>query len=269
MSKTIAVIMSVYKSDNLYYFETALNSMLNQSYKCDIYIFIDGEIDKGILDIIYSYSKLDNVFYVKSNVNIGLAKALNNLIDLIIEHDYDYVARMDSDDISHSDRIEKQVGFLNENSDISVVGTACHEFGASFALDKKVLPTNHDDLRRFSVYRCPFVHPTVMFRSSIFNCGVRYPEDSPLTEDMALWFKLLDLGHRFSNINECLLDYRLNEDTLIRRGGFKKGIIEFKLRMKYMLKLKLISIKNILLISSRLVFHILPERVLKKMYMSR
>lgn len=105
-----------------------------------------------------------------------------------------------------------------------------------------------------------------MFRTKVFLDGIRYPANALLTEDMALWFYLLSLGLKFANINEVLLDYRLNEDTLSRRMGAKKALNEVKIRTRNMFVLKRISFKNVMLIASRFVFHLMPLYFVKLAY---
>ncbi|EGR4342624.1 TPA: glycosyltransferase [Vibrio cholerae] len=263
----VAVIMSVYRSDKLDYLVQAINSILNQSYPCTLYIYQDGPIPDGIKNYLAIICEQhNNVRVINASENNGLAFALNYMIDLAIKDGYDFIARMDSDDISRHDRIENQVNYLLNKSDIDVLGTSCREFGATFALDQKHLPQDHIDLVNFSVARCPFIHPTVMFRAKVFQSGIRYPTNTNLTEDMALWFDLIKCGYKLANLNEVLLDYRLNEDAIKRRQGFSKAKSEFIVRFKYMQSSKNNSLKNLTLISSRLVFHILPLPILKLMY---
>ena len=83
---------------------------------------------------------------------------------------------------------------------------------------------------------------------------------------MALWFILLNEGCKFSNINEILLDYRLNENTIARRTGADKAFSEFKIRFSNMRTLNKVSIRNVTLVFARLVFHVLPNSVMKLAY---
>ncbi|WP_220737068.1 glycosyl transferase, partial [Morganella morganii] len=179
---------------------------------------------------------------------------------------YKYIARMDSDDIAIKNRLMFQADFLDKNPHIDVCGSYCHEFGSNFSLNEKKLPISHDEILNFSIYRCPLIHPCVMFRSEIFKSGYRYPTDTNLTEDMALWFLLLESGFKFHNIPIVLLNYRLSEDTINRRKGISKAISEIRVRLYYMSKLKKTSIKNIILILSRLPFHLLPSFIIKFFY---
>lgn len=261
--------MSVYRSDNLDHFKLAVESVLRQSYSStDLFIWRDGPVPEAIDAYLETLAGYKNVFITRAQENQGLAAALNSMIDLVISaNQYAFIARMDSDDISYQERIAKQITFFLDNPSIDVVGTACREFGSSFALEAKVLPESHEELLDFSIIRCPFIHPSVMFRAAIFNdVAIRYPTDTELTEDLALWYKLLCSGVRFANMTDVLLDYRLSEATLSRRRGVSKAFSEVKVRFDYMCRLKRVSLKNIIGITSRLVFHIMPQSMIRLAY---
>lgn len=269
MKPMVAVVMSVYQSDDPMQLGLALDSILRQTYEnISVYLYVDGPIGDGLWSCIKDFERLDRRLHVvEGGVNKGLAFALNNLIEIVLSKGcYKYIARMDSDDISRLKRIECQVEFMEKNPDIGVSGAACREFGASFALSEKRLPLTHEELSDFSIARCPFIHPTVIFRSSVFRGGLRYPENYRLTEDMALWFALLGQRVRFANVSEILLDYRLQEGTLARRQGFGKAVAEVGLRLKYMFLLKSVSVRNIILISLKFAFHISPLWALRWVY---
>lgn len=260
--------MSVYKSDAFDDINRAIISILNQT-KSNVTLFIyrDGPVSPEVDDLLLSFSMKDNVKLINGSINKGLAYAMNSLIDLVnLDETFHFVARMDSDDISLPFRLERQVIFMINNPLVDVCGTSCREFGASFSLEEKHLPISHDELLNFSVTRCPFIHPTVMFRRNVFLNGTRYPTNTKLTEDMALWFSLLRQGFRFANLNEILLEYRLNENTIARRSGFKKGFNEFSLRLKFMFDMHKVSFKNLTLVFFRLFFHLLPESFIKFLY---
>lgn len=267
-TKKVAVIMSVYRADNPVDLRAAIDSIINQSYtNLTLFIYRDGSVPVDIDAVLAEYCRSRRIVLVKNDVNYGLARALNILIDEVISlGKYDYIARMDSDDISRPNRIEKQVDFLELNHEIDVCGTSCREFGASFALEEKHLPKSHEELLNFSISRCPFIHPSVMFKVKVFQSGIRYPIDTVFTEDMALWFELLNKGFKFSNLNDVLLDYRLNENTIERRKGFGKAISEIRIRTTNMFLLKQLSFKNLALIWSRLAFHLMPSFLVKLAY---
>lgn len=269
MLPRVAVVMSVYKEDNVVFFKKSVESILNQCYeRLDLFIWVDGPVTKDIDSYLFSIQCENRVIIKRAKQNHGLAFSLNSIIDHVQQlGNYTFIARMDSDDISLPERISMQVGFLQDNPDIDVVGTGCREFGGSFALEAKILPACHEELLDFSIVRCPFIHPTVMFRASIFDDdNIRYPTNTELTEDLALWYKLLCNGTRFANVPDVLLNYRLNDSTLNRRKGIGKALSEVKVRFKYMRILKRISVKNILGVLSRLVFHVMPLSMIRLAY---
>lgn len=82
-----------------------------------------------------------------------------------------------------------------------------------------------------------------MFRISVFNdAQIRYPTNTKLSEDLALWFLLLSRGYKFANIDKVLLNYRIDDATLSRRSGVKKAFSEMNIRFLYSLKMKNFSV---------------------------
>lgn len=268
MNKKVAVIICVYKNDNVEYVEEAFSSIINQTYRhINTFIYIDGWIPDELKRCILSYKVNHNFKVFENNHSHGLAHGLNTLIDIVTKNgSYQFIARMDSDDICYPDRIEKQVQYFNDNSEVDIAGSYCEEFGASYALKVKVVPLFHVDILNYSIIKCPLIHPSVMFRCSVFDYGLRYPINTHYTEDMAFWFVLLKEKYVFGNLDEVLIRYRLNEETVRRRKGFAKGLSEFKLRIRYMFILKRVNLTNFCGIMARLVFHLLPVAMIKYAY---
>lgn len=262
---SIAVIMSVYAKERPEFLSESLDSLSKQSFKCDVFLYCDGHLTNELNMVIDRFSKIINLFIYKSDINEGLTHALNFLISEVRCFNYCYIARMDSDDICYFDRMEKQVIFFQDNEDVDIVGGFCNEFGGDFNLEEKKLPTKHSDLLKFSIRRSPFIHPTVMFRASVFDSGIRYP-NAVLTEDLALWYELLLNGFIIANINTCLIKYRVNNSTLSRRNGLSKAICEVKLRLRFMVKSNQVSFSNAIYIFLRFAFHLLPVKALRIAY---
>ena len=113
----ISVLMPVYNSE--LYLEDAVQSILDQTYKNFEFIIIDdGSVDNS-LAILESF-KDNRIKLVKKKNNTGYTSLLNESINYA---KYDYLARMDSDDVSNKDRLLKQFKFLEKNKDYSVVGS--------------------------------------------------------------------------------------------------------------------------------------------------
>ena len=263
-----AIIMSVYKNDKLIYIKEALDSLFQQANISPIiFVCIDGEISKQACEYLNHLNEKELIELTKNTKNRGLPFSLNCLIEKILSYpEIQYIARMDSDDVSLPYRLSTQRAFLYENLDIDILGTSCEEFGASYALVEKKLPTHHSELENFSITRCPFIHPSVMFRRRVFEQGNRYPTHTYFTEDMAFWLELLYKNYKFHNLPDVLLRYRLEENTMSRRAGFSKAKSEVSLRLGYMFLLNKFSFKNILLIYSRYFFHLLPPKIMSLAY---
>ena len=164
------VIMSIYRNDKLDYVIEALNSLYNQSLKADIFIKIDGKIDKNLEKFLFSEKEKGNIKYLdKREENKGLAISLNELIKIGINEEYEYFFRMDADDISNPRRFQKQFEFMEKNRDVDICGTFIEEFGEKIKYKKIVkYPLSHKEMFKFFKKRVPLAHVSVCFRKSFF-----------------------------------------------------------------------------------------------------
>jgi len=240
----VAVIMSVYEKDNPKHLVMALDSIINQSYKnWFLYIAVDGPVPDSIKVILIDYQQnTSNVTVHYHNSNLGLAYRLNELIDEVADN-YKYIARMDADDVSAAIRLDKQVKYLDKFTDIGVLGSSVNEMDAlgQFACYKS-METEHEILSSNILKKCPFNHPTVMFRSKVFRDGYRYKNSLKNTQDYYLWVDLLAGGIKFANIDEALLNFRVNSEFYSRRG-VKKALNDFKARLYAGKKLDISNMK--------------------------
>lgn len=264
----VVVLMSVYKKDLAPFLAQAIKSILNQSYNnYKLYILIDGPVGKEISSVIHGFAEL-RIEVFSSPTNRGLAASLNNLIEIALrKEDVDYFARMDADDISEIARLQRQVEFLESNREVDILGTACteiNEYGESLYL--KAPPATDKELKNNIIKRCPFVHPSVMMRAEVFRKGIRYPEESHLSEDMYLWYEMAKRGFKFGNLKEPLIKYRLLDSTLKRRTSFRKGLSEFKGKWYAMSSLKMLKVENVFYSVGILILRSLPIFLVKRIY---
>jgi len=118
MDVKVSIVMSVYNAQK--YLDEAIESILNQTYSNFEFIIInDGSTDKS-LEIIENYAKKDSRIIVINRENKGLIYSLN---EGIRKANGKYIARMDADDISLPQRLEKQVEFMEKNKNIGICGT--------------------------------------------------------------------------------------------------------------------------------------------------
>lgn len=267
MENKIAVALSIYKSDTVEYLEESIFSILNQTYSnFDLYIKVDGMVSSKVYDYLNSLN-YDNVFLDFDSENKGLAFRLNQIIDTVVKKGtYQFIARMDADDISDLNRFSEQVDFLLSNPNVDVIGSDIIEIDENgVELFYKRMDSNFNDIKNRIIKRCPFNHPSVMFRTNIFNEGFRYNSDLMNTQDYYLWVDLLAGGKVFSNINKPLLKFRVNSLFHSRRG-FNKAVNDVKSRLYAFKKLDVINFSNIIHVISLFILRISPTNVKKIAY---
>ena len=237
-SPCIAVIMSLYKNDVLQYVKLAVESILNQTYKCfDFYIQYDGPI-RSEVDEYLSDLKDERLKIYKRDENKGLAHSLNDLLAVVMPMGYEYIARMDADDISLPNRFEKQIEYLNIHKDIDCLGTWAIEITSNGdEYFRKQMPESNEDCLNLFRKRDPMIHPTVIFRREYIEKAGVYALDTFFGEDTMMWAQGFAAGCKMGNVPEYLFRFRLDDNFFERRRGWKyaKGIWELRCRVNRML----------------------------------
>lgn len=267
MAESIAVALSVYKTDKLIFLKEAIDSILIQNVDFKLFIEVDGYVYDDVYIFLSGLSSYKNVVISFNKENLGLATRLNEIIDKAIIHGgFTYLARMDADDISHSSRFIEQVSFLNQNEKIDVVGSDIIEISESGdEVFYKEMDNSHNVMYERIIKKCPFNHPTVMFRMSLFEEGFRYKPELMNTQDYYLWVDLLYANKIFSNINKPLLYFRVNKDFHSRRG-VNKAINDFKSRLYAFKKLNNHSLSNYFHVVALLLLRVSPVSLKKIIY---
>ena len=202
----VSVVMSVYNSEK--YLEEAIDSILNQTFQDFEFIIInDGSTDNS-LQILKSYS--DTRLIVINQHNIGLTKSLNKGINIAKGQ---YIARMDSDDISLPQRFEKQIEFLDKNQDVVCIGTL------SVFLNSQGKIINHQPLYKKNIVNelllkdNAFTHGSAMFRKKETLKIGKYREYFIYAQDFDLWLRMSEIG-KIDVINEHLYMHRITEGNI-------------------------------------------------------
>lgn len=234
----IAVIMSLYKNDRLEYVKLAVESILNQTYNdFDFFIQYDGPIQDDV-DLYIESLNDERVFIRKRAENKGLAYSLNELLNVVMPLEYEYIARMDADDISEVNRFERQLEYFKSHPDVECLGTWAIEIksdGSEYY--RKQMPECHDMCRDMFRKRDCMIHPTVMFRRSYIEKSGQYSLDTYFGEDTMMWAQGFAAGCIFANVPEYLFHFRLDGNFFKRRRGWKhaKGIFTLRHRVNIML----------------------------------
>jgi glycosyltransferase involved in cell wall biosynthesis len=229
MNPVISVIMPVYNGER--FLREAISSILSQTFTNFEFIIInDGSTDQTER-IILEFND-DRIKYVRNEWNLGLIKTLNLGIELAKGA---YIARMDHDDISYPARFEKQVNFLNSNSNIAALATKL------VIINDKGYETEYwpDDVRTSTIEEIKSTlpitncigHPTIMIRSEVLK-KTRYNSRFKHSEDWGLWLTLISKGFKIAKLDEVLLKYRVHKQSTtvqVNQASVEKKIIKFKL----------------------------------------
>lgn len=259
-NKQISVLMSVYKNEKPEYLDMALRSILDQTQKAEeVILVLDGELTTELYNVVNKFKRFDKIKVYPIDKNVGLGKALNYGLSKCKN---ELVARMDTDDIAKPNRLERQLKEFINDSELCICSADVLEFDGDIdnVIATKELPTQHDDIVKYSKKRNPFNHPVVMFRKIDIEKVGGY-KHFYLFEDYYLWIRLISEGFKTKNIDEPLLFMRANEDMYARRGGLKyaKSIFLFKrelLKMKY-----LTPFEFVIITTPHIIVALLPNRL--------
>lgn len=213
----VSVILPVYNAEKTIY--VALDSILKQSYTAiEILVIDDGSTDSSKA-IIESFT--DSRIKLISRENRGLGNTLNELIDL---SSYNLIARMDSDDIAHIDRIKLQVEKFQSNPALSMLGGQINFLVNDTLFDRADMPLDHKQIRlELMKGRFPICHPAIMFRKD-FAKQVGYYRVGGAGEDLDFFLRMSEIGE-ISNLPEKILTYRMELNSLSsrKRDDLNKG----------------------------------------------
>ena len=218
MPLKFTVLLPVYVKNEPLEFKRSLKSIINQSLKPnELIILVDGPIKKEIESHIKLQKKKFSFIKVLSfKKNKGLGVVLNIGLK---KSKFDYIARCDSDDISNINRFKKQILHLSKNQDIDVLGSNVIE--KRFKNFNKVRKVSYSDseIKKKILFKNPINHPSVIFKKKvILKCGGY--EKMDFFEDYYLWFKVMNGGYKFCNLQENLVEMKVDENFYKRRLGF-------------------------------------------------
>lgn len=186
----------------------AIDSILAQTFADFEFLIIDDGSTDDTPEIVRSYTD-PRIRLIRNRENQGISAALNQGISLAASG---LIARMDADDISYPERLEKQVAFFREHPTVALLSTWARVVTA----DKVPVRTEKWKSRYYYYnlnFACWIYHPTVMYRRSAVTDSGKY--STRYAEDHNLWWQLAR-NYRIHNLPEVLLDYRLASESLSR-----------------------------------------------------
>lgn len=200
--RKVSVLMPIHNGEK--YLPRALDSIYVQSYEDFEVVAVLNNCTDNSAEILKDFDA--TVVYCDTP---GIVPALNTGI---MYCEGELVARMDVDDFWYETKLEKQVEFLDNNPNISIVGTQIRRVDVNGnEIESQVrYPVEDSQIKQtlMNGSNC-IAHPSVVFRKSIIERAGIYDDSFPLAEDYHYWLRCLR-WYNFANLDEVLVDYTSN-----------------------------------------------------------
>lgn len=262
----ISIIMSIKNSSKIE-LENSIKSILNQTYSDFEFIICNDSSEDDTLKRLNIFCKSDErIKIINNETSNGLAYALNLCLD---ECQGEYIARMDVDDISYPNRLEKQIEFLNDNPNIDFCSSNIDLFdGKNITLKNrkyKEFPSKKDLIKSN-----PFVHPATFFRKHMIKTlgGYNISKETRRAEDYDLFFRAYEAGYRGANIQEPLLRYKLTKSDIKKKWTFQSRIELIQVKKK---GARLLGIKGVLYlyVYKPLILLLIPSSIMYNLQLKK
>lgn len=208
----ITVLMSVYNGE--LFLKSAIDSILAQSFTDFEFVIYDDCSTDLTSEIIKSYND-ERIVYRHNDTNQGLTR---NLADGVSRSEAKYIARMDADDIAYPERLAKQVAWMDEHPDVTILGTPVSYFNKSLG-DSGISEEPEDDATIKATLFISFtlMHPTIMLRrEDLVIHGLNYNSEFRYSQDHVLYLDCIRKGLKFANYPEPLLHMRAHGGSISR-----------------------------------------------------
>jgi FkbM family methyltransferase len=218
--------------DEILYLHQTLDSILDQTYKnFDVLFVIDRLQDSSLIWLKKIISNHKNFYWIESK-KPGIAEALNLGI---LESKTKYIIRIDADDLMEKNRVEKQIQFMENNSDVTILGSQIELFNENGPLHVSNYPHKHEQIAEQMFYLNAIAHPSVIIRRKNLLKLASYDPYFDGIEDYALWLTLLDKGAVFENSQEVLTRYRIHGQQSTQKNHSRNQDLKTILKLESIL----------------------------------
>lgn len=215
MKPKISVLMPVYNCEK--YLDSAIQSILDQTFKDFEFIIVDDFSTDTSFEIIKEYTKQDKrIIVLRNKTHLRTTKTLNKGLR---RTKCKYVARMDGDDWSYPDRLQKQFKFMENHPEVGVSGGVIEVCDENLkVINIRKYPLNDIVVRKVMFRYSPFAHPATIWRRDLLQKVGGYDEKIPLSQDYELYFRIGKIS-QFANLSTVLLKLRThNNSSSMLRG---------------------------------------------------
>lgn len=261
----VSVVMPVYNAGN--FLVEAIKSILSQTYKNFEFIIVDDASTDNSWKILKQYARKNKkIKLFRNSENLGVSVTVKRAIS---ESKGNFIARMDADDISFPDRLEKQIKYLLSHKTTVALGGQC------LLIDKKgrvigakTFPTKFEDIYKYIFQFVPVQQPTLIISRKRLPKSFEYYKDGMNTaEEIELIFKLFLYG-KVENLQDVVLNYRLHDNNTSLRNLRTTFYYTLVARLNALLRYKYKpTFQGVIatILQTFLVFT-LPKRVLTGLY---
>lgn len=204
------IVMPVYNGEK--HLSTSVDSILAQTFTDFKLIAVDDCSTDASLAILHSYRD-KRIVVVENHRHRGIAAALNQGLALT---DGELLFRMDADDVSLPQRLQRQIDFMRENPQIAVCGSDTDLIDGCGNIIGHRNTKKGDQRIKIALFlgETSLAHPAVVIRNSILKAHrIQYSEDCPYAEDYELWCRCSTFS-TYENIPEALLQYRHHSESV-------------------------------------------------------
>lgn len=256
-SKFVSVIMAAYNAEET--IEAAIRSILVQTHDNFELIICDDASTDNTWCLMRSLADEDSrIRLIRQEKNRGSAVARNRCL---LQAQGEYIAIMDADDLCSENRLAVQVSFLEKHREVAFVGLLGEVFHNIPGDCSKRYPYVAKPAAKDFLMTLPFVHASLMFRSTAIGRG--YPEERRAlrSEDYAFLMERYAAGLRGENTTDAVYYIREDADTFKRRK-YRYRLTEVGVKWKGFSALGLMP-KGILFAIKPLIVGLLPPKLLK------
>ena len=206
----VSVLMTVF--NGAAYLEEAVSSIVNQSFEAWELIIIENGSTDNSPTILASYHDR-RIIVERLPGNIGRTPALRRAAE---KARGEYIAVLDADDVSHPERLAKQVTYMDTHDDVVLVGTWTVRIdGRGTVIGRWSPPIEETEIRDSLGWTNPIVHSSAMYRRCVAEDVGGYPAGLPYAQDIGLWLLMAKRGG-IGIISEYLARHRTIPSSITR-----------------------------------------------------
>jgi len=221
----ISAIMTVYNGQA--YLSLAIESLLNQTFSNFELIIVNDHSTDESWKVIEKYcSQDDRVISINNPSNFGPFKSANQGLRIAKGT---YIARMDSDDLSHPLRFERQLDFLKSHPEVGLLGSNGYYIDDKGKKQKPFKRYENDlNIRWGLLFNSQFLHSTIIFKRSLLDIVGGYSETPLYSQDYDMYIRLLD-HTTGSNLRDRLVYWRRTNGSISSK--FKQAQLSFGIQI--------------------------------------